>query len=165
MKAFFVVPCAHLALQRVYPLTDLHPNSPIVSTMHFTGRSMNNGCKTSRRMTSSGSLTIWTRHVTTSPFLTGRSSTLALQALDSLDPLGPASRKCLRELGSICATYATLPTSCSIPPHLLVVESHPFASGAFGEVYRATLGSSPVCVKRLRAAPQDTLAFTTKVRC
>ena len=160
-----VGPCAHLALQRVYPSIDLPPNSRIVSMMHSTARSTNNVCKTSRRMTLSGSLNIWTRYVTISPFLTGRSSTLALQALDSLDPLGPASRKCLRELGSICATHAILPTSCSIPSHLLTVDSHPFASGAFGEVYRATLGNSLVCVKRLRTAPRDDLAFAIKVRC
>ena len=165
LKTFLVGPCAHLAIQRVYPSIDLHPNSRIVSTTHFTGKSMNNVCKTSGRTTLSGSLNIWTRYVTMSPFLTGRSSTLALQALDSLDPLGPASRKCLRELGSICATHAILPTSCSIPSHLLTVDSHPFASGAFGEVYRATLGNSLACVKRLRAAPQDDLAFAIKVRC
>ena len=76
LKPFLVGPCAHLALQRVYPSTDLHPNSPIVSTTHFTARSMNNVCKTSRRMTLSGSLTIWTRYVTVSPSLTGRSSWL-----------------------------------------------------------------------------------------
>ena len=58
LKAFLVGPCAHLSLQRVYPSTDLRPNSPIVSTTHFTGKSMNDVCKTSRRMTSSGSLTI-----------------------------------------------------------------------------------------------------------
>ena len=74
LKAFIVGPCAHLVQQRVYPSTDLHPNSPIVSTMRFTGKSMNCVCKTSRRMTSSGSLTIWTRHVTMSPFLTGHSN-------------------------------------------------------------------------------------------
>ena len=165
LKTFLYRPCAHLALQRVYPSIDLHPNSRIVSMTHSTARSTNNVCKTSRRMTLSGSLNIWTRYVTASPFLTGRSSTLALQALDSLDPLGSASRKCLRELGSICATHAILPTSCSIPSHLLTVDSHPFASGAFGEVYRATLGNSLVCVKRLRTAPQDDLAFAIKVRC
>ena len=75
LKAFLVGPCTHLvALQRVYPLTDLHSNSPIVSTTHFTARTMSDVSKTSRRVTPSGSLTIWTRHVTFSPFLTVRSS-------------------------------------------------------------------------------------------
>ena len=64
-RVFLVGPLAHLALQRVYPSTDLHPNLPIGSTTHFTARSMNNGYKTFRRMTSSGSWTIWIRHVTT----------------------------------------------------------------------------------------------------
>ena len=56
-------------LQRFYPSTDLHQNSPIGSTMHFTARSMNNGCKTFRNTTWPGLLTIWTKRVTTSPFL------------------------------------------------------------------------------------------------
>ena len=73
-RVFLVGSLTHLALQRVYPSTDLHPNSPIGSTTHFMARSMNNGCKTFRRMTLSGLLTIWTRHVTMSPFPTGRSS-------------------------------------------------------------------------------------------
>ena len=67
LKEFLVGPCAHLALQRVFHSTDLHPNSPIASTTHFTARTMNDVSKTSRRVTSSGSLTIWTRHVTFSP--------------------------------------------------------------------------------------------------
>ena len=58
LKAFLVESCAHLAQQLVYPSTGLRPNSPIVSTTHFTARSMNDVCKTSRRVTSTGSLTI-----------------------------------------------------------------------------------------------------------
>ena len=73
-RVFPVGSHTYLALQRVYPSTDFHPNSPIVLMTHFMGRTMNDVSKTSGRMTSSGSLTIWTRHVTTSPFLTGRSS-------------------------------------------------------------------------------------------
>ena len=73
-RVSLVGPPAHLALQRVYPSTDLHPDSQIGSTMHFTAKSTNNGCKTFRRMTSSGSWTIWIRHVTTPSFLSGRSS-------------------------------------------------------------------------------------------
>ena len=52
----------------------------------------------------------------------------------------------------------------SIPSHLLTVDSNPFASGSFGEVYHATLDGSPVCVKRLRVAAPDALEFSTKVR-
>ena len=73
LKAFLVGPCAHLAPQHVYPSTDLHPNSPVVSTTHFMARSMNNACETFRRMTLSGSLTIWTRYATMSPSPTSRS--------------------------------------------------------------------------------------------
>ena len=71
---FLVGPLAHLALQRVYPSTDLRPNSLIGSTRHFTDRSMSDGCKTFRKVTWPGSSTIWIRHVTTSPFLTRCSS-------------------------------------------------------------------------------------------
>ena len=50
-KVFLVGSLPQLALQRVYPSTDLYPNSPIGSMTHFTGRNMNNGCKTFRKMT------------------------------------------------------------------------------------------------------------------
>ena len=76
LRVFFVRSLTHLALQRIYPSTDLHPNSPIVSTTHFTAKNTNNVCEICRRMTSSGSLTIWTRYVTMSPSLTGCSSWL-----------------------------------------------------------------------------------------
>jgi hypothetical protein len=71
------------------------------------------------------------------------------QALDNLDPSCPASRKCIRELRSICGTQTILPTSHLISPDLLSVDSHPFTSGGFGEVYRGTLDDTAVCVKRL----------------
>ena len=58
----------------------------------------------------------------------------------------------------------TLPTSYTIPSHLLTVDSHPFASGGFGEVYRGTLNDSLVCVKRFRAATEEDLVVATKVR-
>ena len=69
-RVFLVGSLTHLALQRAYPSTDLHQNSPIGSTTHFTARNMNNGYKTFRRMTSSGLLTIWIRRVTMLLFLT-----------------------------------------------------------------------------------------------
>ena len=88
------------------------------------------------------------------------------QALYILDPSGPASRKCLRELGSTCATHTTFPTSYTIPSHFLTISPYPFDSGGFGEVYHGTLKGSPVpvCVKRLRVATPDALAMDTKVR-
>ena len=70
-RVFLAGSLTHLVLQRVYPSTDLHPSLPIGSTTRFTAKSMNNACKTFRRMTSSGSLTIWTRYVTMTPSLTG----------------------------------------------------------------------------------------------
>ena len=73
-RVFLVGSLTHLASQRVYPSTDLPPNLPIGSMTRFTGRNMNNGCKTFRNMTWPGLLTIWTRHVTMSSFLTRRSS-------------------------------------------------------------------------------------------
>ena len=71
------------------------------------------------------------------------------QALHCLDPSGPAYRKCLRELRSLCGTHTILPASHIIPPHLLTVDSLPFASGGCGEMHRGTLGSTAVCVKCL----------------
>ena len=73
-RVFLVGSLTYLASQRVYPSTDLPPNSLIGSMTHFTGRNMNNGCKTFRNMTWPGLSTIWTRHVTMSPFLTRCSS-------------------------------------------------------------------------------------------
>ena len=48
--------------------------------------------------------------------------------------------------------------------HLLTINPRPFDSGGFGEVYRGTLNGSPVCVKRLRVAPEEDLAVATQVR-
>jgi hypothetical protein len=50
-RIFFVGSLTHPALQRVYPSTAPHPSSPIGSTTHFTGKSMNNACKAFTRMT------------------------------------------------------------------------------------------------------------------
>ena len=54
------------------------------------------------------------------------------------------------ELRSICGTGATLPTSYTIPSHRLDVDSEPFASGGFGDVYHGTLDGSNICIKRVR---------------
>ena len=86
------------------------------------------------------------------------------QALDSLDPSAPASRKCMRELRTICGDNAMLPTSYTISPHLLTIDPTPFASGGFGEVHHGTLEGSPVCVKRLRLIGRDALVVATRVR-
>ncbi|KAF9645415.1 kinase-like protein [Thelephora ganbajun] len=72
------------------------------------------------------------------------------KALNGLDPSGAASRKCLRELGSICSTNAILPTSYTLSADLLDISTDPFAWGGCGDVYRGTLNGSRVCVKRVR---------------
>jgi len=75
------------------------------------------------------------------------------QALDSLDPSGPASRKCLRELGSICGTWGKLP-----PRYLLetsIPSTRPAAPGNSGDVYVGLLNDSRVCVRRLRIHAEE----------
>jgi serine/threonine protein kinase len=50
----------------------------------------------------------------------------------------------------------TLPTSYTIPPHLLTVEDYAFDSGGFADVYSGEYKGLKVCVKRLRVAtPRD----------
>ena len=86
------------------------------------------------------------------------------QALDSLDPSSPASRKCIRELRSICGTHNILPTSYSISSHFLTVDPRPFTSGGFGEMHRGTLGGTAVCIKRLQVSVWGISLEATKVR-
>jgi len=88
----------------------------------------------------------------------------AFQALDGLDPSSRASRKCLRELRSVCGTRMILPTSCIIPPHLPTIDLEPFACGGFGDVYHGTLDGSRVCIKRVRMYTEDGPQKATKVR-
>ena len=77
------------------------------------------------------------------------------QALDCLDPSGPAFRKCLRELRSICGVGGILPTSYILPPHHLNVGSEPFGFGEWGDEYEGTLDGSRVCVQRIRVYPRE----------
>ncbi|KAF9643194.1 hypothetical protein BDM02DRAFT_3151818 [Thelephora ganbajun] len=72
------------------------------------------------------------------------------KALDGLDPSAVAFRKCLRELRSVCGANAILPTSYMLLTDLVNIDSIPFASGAYGDVYHGTLNSSRVCIKRIR---------------
>jgi hypothetical protein len=85
------------------------------------------------------------------------------QALDHLDPFTPASRKCLRELRTICSTRVILPPSYALPSQPLEINSLPFASGGSGDVYRGTLHGSDVCVKRIRVYTQDLRRTGAKV--
>ena len=64
----------------------------------------------------------------------------------------------------MCATHTTLPTSYTIPPHLLTVDSYAFASGGFADVYRGSLNGLPVCVKRLRVATPEDIAVSYQHR-
>jgi hypothetical protein len=43
--------------------------------------------------------------------------------------------------------YASLPRDFVVPPEVLVVEAEPFARGACGPVYKATLNGLVVCAK------------------
>ena len=72
------------------------------------------------------------------------------QALDGLDPSSRASRKCVRELRSICGTSAILPTSYALSSDLLNVDPAPFIGGGYGDVHHGTLGDLRVCIKRIQ---------------
>lgn len=87
----------------------------------------------------------------------------SLQALDGLDLSSHASRKCLRELRSICGTGMTLPASYTIPSNLLNVDPEPFACGGFGDVHHGNLDGSAVCIKRVRVYTGDNPQDATKV--
>jgi len=86
------------------------------------------------------------------------------QALGALDPSSPASRKCLRELRSICGARAVLPTSYTLSSDTLNIGPDPFASGGYGDVYQGTLNGSTVSVKRVRVYLQDGPQKVAKVR-
>lgn len=84
-----------------------------------------------------------------------RSPLRSAQALDGLDPFSAASRKCLRELRSICAKNKILPPSYTLSS-FPTIEDEPFASGGFGDVYRGRLtNGSDVCIKRVRVYTKD----------
>ena len=85
------------------------------------------------------------------------------QALDRLDPFSPASRKCLRELRTICSTRVILPPSYALPAQPLQINSLPFASGGSGDVHKGTLGRFNVGVKRIRVYTNDVLQTAAKV--
>ena len=91
------------------------------------------------------------------------SSLKSAQALNHLDPFSPASRKCLRELRTICSTRVALPPSYALPSQSLQINSIPFASGGSGDVYKGSLDRSNVCVKRIRVYTNDVLQMAAKV--
>ena len=70
----------------------------------------------------------------------------------------------MRELGTICSAEGILPTSYTVPPDRLTIDSTPFYSGGFGNIYYGTLGDSRVCIKRLRIYSNDDPQKAIKVR-
>ena len=75
-----------------------------------------------------------------------------VQVLEDLDPFCPAFRKYLRELKTICGTCKILPTSYTALAlrGLEINDRYPYAFGVFSDVYKATIGTLTVCVKRPR---------------
>ena len=49
-------------------------------------------------------------------------------------------------------------------PDLLSIDSFPFASGGYGDVYEGTLGDCKICIKRVRVYTQDILQKAVKVQ-
>ena len=86
------------------------------------------------------------------------------QALNVLEPSSVASRRCLRELRSLCGKMRILPTSYTLSSHLLDIHPQPFAAGGFGDVHHGTLNGSAVCIKRVRAYIVDDPEKVLKVR-
>ena len=84
------------------------------------------------------------------------------QTLDYLNLSSAASRKCQRELRTICGTSGILPTSYTLSSERLNVDTEPFTAGGYGDVYMGTLDDSIVCVKRVRVY-QDGPQRATKV--
>ncbi|KAF9642914.1 kinase-like protein [Thelephora ganbajun] len=87
------------------------------------------------------------------------------KTLDDLDRSSAASRKCLRELRSICGTKAILPTSYTLSTDFLKIDPVPFAIGGFGDVYCGTLNGSSVCIKRVRVYASDAPKKAIKPFC
>ena len=77
------------------------------------------------------------------------------QALGVLDSSSPAFGKCLRDLRRICGPRGILPTSYTLSSDHLMIDTDPFLSGGFCDVYKGTLDGSTVCVKRMRVYIKD----------
>ena len=98
------------------------------------------------------------RHISPS-----RSQLKLAQTLDFLNPSSTASRKCQRELRTICGARGILPTSYTLSSNHLSVSPDPFAAGGYGDVHEGTLDGLKVCIKRVRAY-QEGPQRATKVR-
>ena len=88
-----------------------------------------------------------------------------MQVLGVLDSSSPALRMCLLELRRICGVRGILPTSYTLSPDHLKIDSSPFVAGGFGDLYKGTLDGSPVCVKRMRVYLRDGPEKAVKVCC
>ena len=86
------------------------------------------------------------------------------QVLDCLDPSTAASRKCLRELRTICGARGMLPTSYTLSSDLLNISPDPFAAGVYGDVYEGSLDGSRVCIKHAKAYVQSGPQKAARVR-
>ena len=84
--------------------------------------------------------------------------------IDYLDPSSSASRKCLRELRVMCCTGAILPTSYTLSPQLLEINSIPFTCGASCDVYNGIFDSLEVCIKRVRVYSRDVLQTAANLK-
>ena len=73
-----------------------------------------------------------------------------VQALDCLNPSSTASRKCQRELRTICGARGILPTSYTLSSDHLSISPDPFAAGGYGDVHEGTLDGLKGCIKRVR---------------
>ena len=78
-----------------------------------------------------------------------RSYSSPSQILDGLDRMGSPFRDCLHVLREICCSRTVLPPSYEVFSALSFVTAHPVASGSWSDVYRGTLGTADVCIKRL----------------
>ena len=94
------------------------------------------------------------------------------QALGVPDPSGSASRKCRRELKTICSASGKLPTSYTISLDRLDFGDEALAAGGYGDVYKGTLSGLEggpdtlnVCIKRVRVYTRDGKEKAAKVRC
>ena len=61
-------------------------------------------------------------------------------------------------------TQGILLTPYTLPPDLLTIDSTPFCSGGYGDIYHGTLGGSRVCIKRIRMYGKDDGHKATRVR-
>ena len=86
------------------------------------------------------------------------------QILDTLSSNSDIYKRCLRALRKACGIYGLLPVSHLLPPGLTTVSKRAFASGGFGDVWKARSRDNHLfAVKRIRIYEVDNLEDVTKV--